>query len=138
MQRRPGQTILGRGHADRPGREEGSMQGKASVVIAGGGVAGLEAALALRELAPVELGVELLAPEPSFRYRPAAVAEPFALGEVHSFDLAEVAQAAGAVLTRDSLVSVDADRHELHTAGGAVLPYEALLIACGAVPRVAI
>ena len=49
------------------------------VLVAGGGVAALEAALALRA-ADERLSVELLAPEPHFWYRPAAVAEPFGLG----------------------------------------------------------
>ena len=49
------------------------------VLVAGGGVAALEAALALRALADERLHVELLAPEPQFWYRPLAVAEPFSL-----------------------------------------------------------
>ena len=49
------------------------------VVIAGGGVAGLEALLALHELAGPRVKVELLAPEREFVYRPLAVAEPFGL-----------------------------------------------------------
>ena len=46
------------------------------VVIAGGGVAALEAALALRALAEDRVSVELLAPETQFWYRPLAVTEP--------------------------------------------------------------
>lgn len=114
------------------------MHARARVVIAGGGVAGLEAALALRELARVEASVELLTPESTFVYRPASVAEPFGLGESRRFDLAEVAQAAGASLTLGSLVAIDAIRRELHTSAGAVLDYEALLIACGAMQKVAL
>ena len=48
------------------------------VLVAGGGVAALEAALAMRALAEDRVSVELLAPEPQFWYRPLAVAEPFA------------------------------------------------------------
>ena len=51
-----------------------------SVLIAGGGVAALEAALTLREVGEGRARIELLAPEPSFWYRPVAVAEPFGLG----------------------------------------------------------
>ena len=57
------------------------------VVIAGGGVAALEAALTLRAVADGRLSVELIAPEPHFWYRPVAVAEPFGLGEVRRFEL---------------------------------------------------
>ena len=70
------------------------------VLIAGGGVAALEAALALRELGEDRISVEMLAPEPQFWYRPLAVAEPFDLGEVRHFDLAELAAAAGATFRR--------------------------------------
>jgi hypothetical protein len=66
------------------------------VLIAGGGVAALEAALALRALAADRVSVELLAPEPEFWYRPLAVAEPFGLGQVRHFDLAELAESTGA------------------------------------------
>ena len=48
------------------------------VLIAGGGVAGLEAALALRELAGDRVATTLLAPAAEFVYRPMTVREPFA------------------------------------------------------------
>ena len=107
---------------------------KTSVLIAGGGVAALEAALALRELADGLVDVELVAPEPAFWYRPVAVAEPFGLGEVRHFDLAELADAAGALFTPAALESVDVDAREARLSTGAVFPYDALLLACGGVP----
>jgi sulfide:quinone oxidoreductase len=73
------------------------------VLIAGGGVAALEAALALRALAEDRVSVELLAPEPQFWYRPLAVAEPFGLGEVRQSDLPELAAAAGATFSPGAL-----------------------------------
>ena len=109
-----------------------------SVVIAGGGVAALEAALTLRELGEGLARVELVAPEPTFWYRPVAVAEPFDLGTVRHFDLGELAGEVGAVLSLGSLAAVDVDRREARTEAGAVLRYDALLIACGAVPYPAI
>jgi sulfide:quinone oxidoreductase len=51
------------------------------VLIAGGGVAALEATLALRSLAEDRVEIELLAPDVDFVYRPMAVAEPFRQGE---------------------------------------------------------
>ena len=68
------------------------------VLIAGGGVAALEAALALQALAEERVSVELLAPEPHFWYRPLSVAEPFGLGEAQRFELSELAPKAGAIL----------------------------------------
>jgi len=109
-----------------------------SVLIAGGGVAALEAALALGELGEGRIQVELLAPEPSFWYRPVAVAEPFERGEVLHFELGQVAGAAGAGLTLDALAAVDGSRREARTEAGTAIPYDALLIACGAVPKTAV
>ena len=109
-----------------------------SVLIAGGGVAALEAALTLGELGEGQIRVELLAPEPSFWYRPVAVAEPFDLGEVRHFDLGQLADGIGAFVTLGSLTGVDVDRREARTGSDAVLRYDALLLACGAVPEPAV
>jgi sulfide:quinone oxidoreductase len=108
------------------------------VLIAGGGVAALEAALALRALAEERTSVELLAPEPHFWYRPLSVAEPFGLGETKRFELPELAAAARASFTPGALVGVDSARHEARTSSGAVLGYDVLLVACGAAPKPAI
>ena len=104
------------------------------VVIAGGGVAALEGALALRALAEDRVDVELVAPEPHFWYRPLSVAEPFELGEPKRFELCELAARAGATHVLGALASVDASKREAYTAAGAVLPYDALLLAFGALP----
>ena len=47
------------------------------VVIVGGGVAGLEALMALRDLAGDRVELTLVAPDPDFTYKPLAVEEPF-------------------------------------------------------------
>jgi sulfide:quinone oxidoreductase len=104
------------------------MGGRRRIVIAGGGVAALEAMLELHELAPEFVDVELVAPEPRFWYRPLAVAEPFGLGDARSFDLADLAQRANALVTLDGVVGVDARQH-------VALAASALLLACGAVPQ---
>jgi sulfide:quinone oxidoreductase len=109
-----------------------------SVLIAGGGVAAIEAALALRELSEGEIRVQLLAPEPSFWYRPAAVAEPFERGKVLRFDLGHVADAAGAGFALGALAAVAGARSEARTDAGTTIPYDALLIACGAAPTTAV
>ena len=108
------------------------------VLIAGGGVAALEAALALRELSQDRVTVELLAPEPHFWYRPVAVAEPFGLGEVRRFELSELADKAGATFTPGELLSVDTARHLAYTSPGGAVSFSKLLIACGAAPREAV
>ena len=58
-----------------------------TVLIAGGGVAGLEALLMVRRLLGRRVRAVVLAPEPEFTYRQYAVAEPFSYGEVARFDL---------------------------------------------------
>jgi sulfide:quinone oxidoreductase len=108
------------------------------VVIAGGGVAALEALLALRRLAEGLVSVELLSAEPQFWYRPLAVAEPFGLGNVHGLDLGTVADECGAALILDSLSAVDDDAHVATTSSGSRLEYDALLIAVGASPVAAV
>jgi sulfide:quinone oxidoreductase len=104
------------------------------VVIAGGGVAGLEALLALHELAGPRVRVELLAPEREFVYRPLAVAEPFKLAHPARVDLAELAAGHGARYRRDALTGVDPGRRRLHVESGRTLRYDALLLAVGARP----
>jgi sulfide:quinone oxidoreductase len=115
-----------------------SMVDRKRVLIAGGGVAALEAALALQDLASDLVEVELIAPEPRFWYRPLAVAEPFGLSGVPSFDLAELANRAGALFTIGSVTHVDASSHFAGTSAGHNVPYDALLLACGALPRPAV
>src|SRR4029079_4859936 len=78
------------------------------------------------------------APESRFLYRPLSTAEPFGRGDVSEVGLRDLAAAAGAVLTPGALVSVDAAAHEALTEAGQTIPYDFLLIACGAVPKRAI
>jgi sulfide:quinone oxidoreductase len=108
------------------------------VLIAGGGVAALEAALALKTLGHGRLRVELVAPETQFWYRPLAVAEPFGAGEVKHFDLATLVSGAGATLTHGEIVSVDAGRRLAYTTSTSPLDYDRLLLACGTRPRAAV
>lgn len=104
----------------------------ARVLIAGGGVAALEAVLALQELAQGPLEIVLLAPNRHFEYTPLSVAEPFGLGRAHRFELAEILGRRGVQTIADSLAVVDAERREARTAAGLTLPYAALLVATGA------
>jgi sulfide:quinone oxidoreductase len=121
-----------------PSREMRTILGmdgpKFSVLVAGGGVAALEAALTLNEVGEGLVEVELLAPEPVFWYRPVAVAEPFGLGVVRHFDLGAMAERAGAGMRLGALAAVDVEGRIARTKDGTAIPYDALLIACGAVP----
>ena len=105
------------------------------VVIAGGGVAALEGALALRELAEERVELVLLTPAERFVYRPMAVTEPFDLQAPYDFPLAEIAHEIGARLVPERLVSVEPDRRLARTDGSEDIPYDALVVACGAQTR---
>ena len=103
------------------------------IVVAGGGVAGLEACLALRSfLGEDELSIELLCRDDRFEYRPLAVLEPFDGAPAWSMELERFAADQDVRLVRDSLVAVEPDRHEAVTEYSGRLPYDALLVCVGA------
>jgi sulfide:quinone oxidoreductase len=108
------------------------------VVVGGAGVAGLEVALALRELARDVVSVELVSPEREFVYRPSAVAEPFRVGEVRRFPLEALVRATGAGLRNGSVAGLDADKKLVRFADGTEVLYDVLVLALGARPREAI
>jgi sulfide:quinone oxidoreductase len=105
---------------------------KLRVIIVGGGVAALEAALALRELAPQQTDVTVIAPNEEFVYRPMAVREPFAYGSAQRYPLEPIVQDVGAKLLSDALAWIDHAGQIVHTDAGEELPYDALVLALGA------
>lgn len=112
-----------------------SSETKFKVLIAGAGVAGLEAAFALRELGGDRLSMTLLTPAEEFAYRPLAVAEPFSSGGVVRYPLAALAADAHAELVHDTLAAVDAGQQSVQTGSGVRLDYDALLACPGVRPE---
>jgi len=108
------------------------------LVVAGGGVAGLEAVLALRALAQDRVSIDVIAPEHEFAYRPLAVAEPFRAADVQTFPLQPLVQAAGAELRSARVTAVDSNRHMVVTGDGSEIAYDFLLLALGAQPVAAV
>jgi sulfide:quinone oxidoreductase len=102
------------------------------VLVAGGGVVGLETLLALRDLAGNRVRCALFTPEPGFVYRPMAVAEPFARGRAARHRLDALARDLDAELIAGRLVEVDVDAREAVTNDGRRLGYDALVIGVGA------
>jgi sulfide:quinone oxidoreductase len=102
------------------------------VVIAGGGVAALETALALHELAGHRVRLTLLAPADDFIYRPMAVLEPFVRRSPRELPLAQFAAELNATFEHDTVAAVDCERRVLHTGSQRELPYDVLMIAVGA------
>jgi sulfide:quinone oxidoreductase len=122
-----------------PGRARGPIlfsmnDGTTQVTIVGGGVAALEAMIALRRLAEERVRIELVTPTPEWSYRPLAVAEPFGLGEATRYDLVKVARDHGAAMHLAGVQAVRPDAHQLLTWDGRTLDYELLLVAIGAQP----
>lgn len=106
-------------------------ESKPRVVIAGGGVGGLEAMLALADLAGDRIEVDLYAPSQKFLYRPLAVTEPFGLHTILSFDLGALTALSGASFHLDSIASVDPQQRRITTRDGLGLDFDYLVIACG-------
>ncbi len=111
---------------------DGDPSGAFEVLIAGGGVAALEATLALRALAESRVAITLVAPNTEYRYRPLAVREPFTSARTTTYQLSDVAACAGAELVVDSFKWLDPDGRTLHTRHGRRLRYDAVLLALGA------
>jgi sulfide:quinone oxidoreductase len=111
---------------------------KLHVLVAGGGVAALEAMVALRKLAGELVDVELVSPDADFFYRPLAVAEPFGVGEALRFDLASLARGCGARHSIGTLVAVRAEERRIWTSRNASYAYDVLMIAVGTRPREAV
>jgi sulfide:quinone oxidoreductase len=105
---------------------------KLRVVIVGGGVAALETALALAQLAPEHTDLTLIAPNPEFVYRPMTVREPFAHGAAARYPLQRIARDAGARLLPDELDWIDPERQSIQTKTGERIEYDALVLALGA------
>jgi sulfide:quinone oxidoreductase len=102
-----------------------------NVLIAGAGVAGLEAALALRTVGEDRVSVELVSPDAEFVYRPLSVAEPFGVGEARRFPVRRLVEDAGAGLTEAAVRGVAPESHSVDTTAGE-LRYDLLLLALGA------
>lgn len=113
-------------------RDRESSLRRSRILIAGGGFAAVEAALALRALAGDRVALELLAPDPVFHYRPAATTEPFDVAPSRCYDLAAIARDLDAEYREARLEAVASSRHFVRTSSGARLTYDTLILASGA------
>jgi len=115
-------------------RVDGKAATPPRVLVVGGGVSALEAVLALRADAGMRVEIELIAPDPELRYPPLDVVEPFGLVPPRL----ELAGALAPLSVRhrlDAVEDVDTLEHWVRTREGAVLHYEALVVAVGARPQ---
>jgi len=102
------------------------------VVVAGGGVAGIESLLALRELAGERIALTLLSPGDRFRVPAFAVAEPFALGHGQEVPYTRIAGDLGVTVIPSAALAVDDARRAVETSDGVQIAFDALLLTPGA------
>jgi sulfide:quinone oxidoreductase len=102
------------------------------VIVAGGGVAGLEAVLALHAQAGDRVEITLLEPSIELVDRPMLVARPFAAGHADRVPIARIIGPTGATHRREALTSVDPDARTVTTDAGETLRYDSLVLALGA------
>jgi sulfide:quinone oxidoreductase len=102
------------------------------VVVAGGGVAGLEALLALQDLAGGRVKLTLIEPAEQFEFRPMATAEAFGRGHGQRIATQRLASDVGARLIHARLTGVDQEKRVALVEDGEPVPFDALLVAVGA------
>lgn len=109
------------------------------VVIAGGGVAAVETLLALRALPRgATFDVTVIAPGDELVYKPLAVTEPFGHAHERRYRLDAICDDLDATLVRGLLRGVDGRRRVAQTSDGRALPYDALVVATGAISHEAL
>jgi sulfide:quinone oxidoreductase len=108
------------------------VRARPHVLIAGGGVAGLETLLALRALAGERVDITLVAPELRFINRSMAVVQPFRPQRVRGVRMQDVAAEHGARWHRGALDHVERERRAVVTKDGDELAYDRLVLALGA------
>jgi sulfide:quinone oxidoreductase len=108
--------------------------GPRRLLVAGAGVAGLEALVALHTLAPGRFDVTLVDPSSHFRLRALDIGEPFGLPRARRYPLTELAHDLGAALIGDPVHRVEHDDHAAVLRSGRRIGYDVLLLAVGARP----
>jgi len=112
--------------------DDGQRGERQRVLIAGAGIAGLEAALALRDLADDRVEVSLHDPNREFAYRPFGIGEPYGTTRAFRYDLGSLSELCGASLHPDAIVAVEPERRIAVSSDGEWLPYDQLIVATGA------
>lgn len=106
------------------------------VVIAGSGIAGITAMMALADLGERGLSVQLVSPGNDFVLRPQLIGAPWGGRPLH-VDLGALTGAFNAVHRRGTLAAVDPAAHTFVTTDGTAHEYDVLLVATGATPGIA-
>jgi sulfide:quinone oxidoreductase len=102
------------------------------VLIAGAGVAGLEAALALRDLTGDRVDVSLHDPAEELAYRPFGIGEPYGTTRAFRYDLRRLSEICGASLHTGAIAAVEPERRIAINREGERFPYDHLILSTGA------
>lgn len=113
-----------------PGSDD-QADGRARVIIVGGGVAGLEALLALDDLGGDRVSLTLVAPDPDFFYKPLLVEEPFGLGPPERHELGPLTEEIGARFVLSAVSGVRPEDHVVELADGSTLEYDQVVVCVG-------
>ena len=108
---------------------------RSRVVVAGGGVAALEGAVALSTLAGDHVTLTLLAPGHDFALRALVAHEPFGRPPARRYPLVQIANSIGAEFVNDRFAWLDRAQRTVHTSDGQELRYDMLLLGLGATAR---
>ena len=105
------------------------------VLVVGGGIAGLEALLALSDLAAGRVDLTLASPDPEFVYKPLTVEEPFSPARADRLELAPIAEELGARFVQRGITRFNPADHTAELTGGEELAYDAAVVCVGARAR---
>jgi sulfide:quinone oxidoreductase len=112
--------------------DDGQRGERQRALIVGAGVAGLEAALALQDLAGDRVDVALHDPGSEFAYRPFGIGEPYGTTRAFRYDLRRLSELCGASLHTSSIAAVEPEQRVALTRDGERVPYDHLIVATGA------
>ena len=105
------------------------------MAIIGGGVAALEAMLALDAASYKGADVHLFSPQPKFVLKPLAVSSGFGRGGVLNFDLPKLTATAGAAFHENGVSEVDTSSRKMSLSDGSEFEYDFLIASPGADSR---
>ena len=102
------------------------------VTVLGGGFGAAELLLALRSFAEERVELELITDDPALPLRIASTGAAFETRPVPVYDLKQLAGDVGATLRHDRAEAVAAGARRVRLASGAIVSYDALVVAVGA------
>jgi sulfide:quinone oxidoreductase len=101
------------------------------VRIAGGGVSGIEAALALRDLAGERVEVHVHDARTEFAFRPFGLGEPYGGARAFRYDMRRLCERCGATFHAGAVAAIDSQRQLAVARDGERLSYDYLIAAPG-------